>query len=221
MLGKWARAYVAIAALALFVAAPLASANLITPGTSTGPVFAPMSLAGTTILDTISGGYNTPGGSVGTYTTAVLREPGGPGSPLDFIYQFTQTSGPALDRSVAFPFTGLTTDVGVDTDVTAPAGFSSTGTVSPSLANRDATGAVVGFDFVLSSATTKVFVIKTNATIYGRGLFLSVQNGGSQNLVGFAPVPLPATANMGLVLLGSVGGLGALRRLKNGKNVEA
>jgi len=35
------------------------------------------------------------------------------------------------------------------------------------------------------------------------------------------PVPLPATANMGLVLLGSVGGLGAFRRLKNSKTVEA
>jgi len=40
---------------------------------------------------------------------------------------------------------------------------------------------------------------------------------------GFAavPVPLPATANMGLVLLGGIGGLGALRRLKNSKTVEA
>jgi hypothetical protein len=35
------------------------------------------------------------------------------------------------------------------------------------------------------------------------------------------PAPLPATANMGLVLLGAVGGLGAFRRLKNSKTVEA
>jgi len=33
--------------------------------------------------------------------------------------------------------------------------------------------------------------------------------------------PLPATASMGLVLLGSIGGLGAFRRMKNGNSVEA
>jgi len=33
--------------------------------------------------------------------------------------------------------------------------------------------------------------------------------------------PLPATANMGLVLLGGLGGIGAFRRLKNSKTVEA
>jgi len=44
---------------------------------------------------------------------------------------------------------------------------------------------------------------------------------GNTGSIDVPAVPLPATANMGLVLLGSVGGLGALRRLKNAKNVEA
>jgi hypothetical protein len=69
--------------------------------------------------------------------------------------------------------------------------------------------------------TTAIFVIKTNATSYGFGTHISIQDGGSQNLLGFAPVPLPATASMGFVLLGSLGGFGALRRLKNGNRVEA
>jgi len=36
-----------------------------------------------------------------------------------------------------------------------------------------------------------------------------------------AAVPLPATANMGLILLGSVAGLGLVRRLRNGPGVVA
>jgi len=51
----------------------------------------------------------------------------------------------------------------------------------------------------------------------------NVQANATEANTGFAPVPvpLPATANMGLILLGSIAGLGLVRRLRNGPAVVA
>jgi len=70
------------------------------------------------------------------------------------------------------------------------------------------------------------FTVTTTALFTGSDIVIS-KDSGSDTPTAFGPVPvaalvpLPATANMGLVLLGGLGGLGALRRLKNSKTVEA
>jgi len=54
------------------------------------------------------------------------------------------------------------------------------------------------------------------------GIAPSSTNGGVTTVeANIAAVPLPATANMGLILLGSVAGLGLVRRLRNGPAVVA
>jgi len=81
------------------------------------------------------------------------------------------------------------------------------------------------------NADQPIGVLSATSTIHGAGIgtwrsfdhqvVLNVSSPSTATGFAAVPVPLPATANMGLVLLGGVGGLGALRRLKNSKTVEA
>jgi len=64
-----------------------------------------------------------------------------------------------------------------------------------------------------------------NLTAGRLNLNFPVDNSGTgfadTTIQGAVAVPLPATANMGLILLGSVAGLGLVRRLRNGPAVVA
>ena len=64
-----------------------------------------------------------------------------------------------------------------------------------------------------SGSSSVILVVKTSATSYGGGSIF-IQDGGNVTLSGFAPAPLPATANMGLVLLLGLGGIGGIRKMR-------
>jgi hypothetical protein len=83
----------------------------------------------------------------------------------------------------------------------------------------------VGFHFVpgLNSLTpdTATFIIRTNAPSYTNGSIQFIDGGIDTKASFGVAVPLPATASMGLVLLGGVGGIGAFRRMKSRRDVIA
>jgi hypothetical protein len=101
----------------------LARASIVPPGGTAAPD--PLTLAGTAVLATYSDVYATPDGSMGSYITSVLSDPGNPLGGLDFIYQFTATAGPNLTRAVGFSFRNYITDVGYDATalLDAPPGY--------------------------------------------------------------------------------------------------
>jgi len=112
--------------------------------------------------------------------------------------------------------------------ISSDLGTSTVGTANPGIA--DLIWTYTGSTTIGPGLITG-FTAKSGSSIHigGEGLAVDHVTTGasagktqSNNMAPDVPaVPLPATANMGLVLLGSIGGLGALRRLKNSKTVEA
>jgi len=171
-------------------------------------------LPGGAATATISGNYtlkdvNNVTKGTGTYNASVWSPDGSGGTSISV--DFHVLTGLIATISLT-NFDSYTTDV-----------FSIGGGVNANDVSRSSDGETVTFSFrpdVSAGQTSATFLIKTNAPNYAGGSIQFI-DGGVGSAVGFSPVPLPATANMGLALLGGVGGLGALRRLKNGKNVEA
>jgi len=211
--------FVAVALLTVLPAAAVMADSLPVNGTLGGAPSAGSLPAGAPTASIVGAGYTLKDVSnvtkgTGTYDAMVWRPDTGTGFTTVAL-DVHVTTGLIATISLG-DFDSFTTDVvavGVD------------GThLNASDVSRSSDGSTVTFSFrpdVAAGQNSATFVIRTNAPSYGGGSIQFI-DGGTATAVGFAPaVPLPATANMGLVLLGGVGGLGALRRLKNGKNVVA
>lgn len=136
----------------------------------------------------------------GTVTSAVYLNGGG---TLDFYVQVTVNSASAdpVNRITLFNFGTYFTNVGYRT--TAYGVFANAGTVQPATANRNS--GTVGFNFnptLGTSTTSRIMVIRTNATAYNQLGNVGVINGITENVVGFQPVPEPATlAGLGIATI--------------------
>jgi len=198
-----------LVAIASLAQVPLARANTLAVGASGAPDVFPAITGPVLAVD--PGVYLASTKLAGVFTEFVVFDTATSG--LDFVYQFKETGGSqSVERITTDGYAGFLTDVGYAPTLSSLPNPYGAGTVIPSNVARSAVdGDIVSFGLLLGNgAATQLLVIKTNARNYTIN-DTSVQDGVTANAVPFtygpAAVPLPATANMGLVLLGSLGGL--------------
>lgn len=216
-----------VAAVALFVALPPAGANadpLLFPIGATGvPSFS--SLPAGTLADSISGNFamvdglgNTTG--TGSYNVFVYSPDTGTGFTT-IAFNFSVATG-AVERvtlrnfgSFAVDVTQTNSGLGTATGVTRLVGDIGFNFGVPiGYLDPDGPGGLP--PIALPFQSTNTFILRTDAPTYTAGSIV-FQDGGNAREISFAPaaVPLPATAWMGLVLIGGVGsarGMSMVRR---------
>jgi len=207
------------AAIGVAFAASPAQATLLPPGTPAGvPNAQGDPLTGTTIVaNTGVQNFNvTMSGETITGTGQAWVVSGFADNPfaggLTFVYQVHLTGAPGeiLERITASSFAGFSTDVGYHlTGVQIP----------PQTASRSGgSGSIVGFSYLAPAIavgnTSALLIINTNAQFNTTGT-LTVQDGITANLRGFAPIatPEPATVAMAFSALPFLG-IAVLRRRK-------
>lgn len=131
------------------------------------------------------------GTTAGVLKTEVFREAGG---TLDFYYILfnTPTSATSLTRESDLDFTGWNTSVAFRSDGSQVPGFVD-GDIAPLSADRDPSGATIGFTFgpIPPNERSRVVVVSTNATSFGLGDAII---DGSGPLATFEPaVPEPGS----------------------------
>jgi hypothetical protein len=152
---------------------------------------------------------------------------------LDFVYQYTVVSSTLSTGSINaagidnYAPPNFLTDVYYGGPVLPASGGLVAGTSGVGVtgtASRSSDGTVVNFESLVPAVsvgtTSPIFVVKTNADNYTLGSFNLLDNGiaplnGYEPALGALPptsVALPATCNTGLLLLGCIGGFGAIRR---------
>jgi len=217
--GRWLPAAALMGLVLLIASGPPAQANILAPGGAVAP-----DLFGAVVVppdpNVVASLLSVPwsiGASSGTYDTWVIKNGGG---TLDFVIQVSVsastnpfipelvTNGPGLPIFGPGTYTGFATDVGYDT--------TSVG-VAPTRVTRSGDGSVIRFEIpgIANGSSTRRLVIETDATYFASSSIGIIDGSGFAG-PGFAPTaaPLPASANMGLVLLAGFGGLGAWRKLR-------
>jgi len=201
--------------LGLMLVALPSSAVLLPPGSTvlgpgdalTGPVGGPY------VADTgIKTWVNGTGTMSGLYRELVAADPAR-GGQLDFFIQLSidSTSTDSIARISTASFTGFLTDVGFNTCCG--------GTMADEV-TRSLSGSVVGWNFnavpgdqgILPGSVSAVLEIDTNAYGFINGV-ISVIDGGTTDLHGFAPTAVPEPASLMLFGSGLVG-LGNFLRKK-------
>jgi hypothetical protein len=198
----------------------LVPGGTVVPEVLTGP-------AGTLLAATTNVPFDT-GDVMGTLTAAVVRNAAG---TLDFYYQITNdlASIDSLSRNTNSSFALLggplyTTEVFFREDTGGLAQFSAGDAgAAPLTADRGLTGRVVGFNFLsLPGATgidpgetSRILVIRTNATIFIPGMS-SVIDGGVDSVDTFAPSSVPEPASLALLSSAFAAAAYATRNRRNG-----
>ena len=203
--------FAALIATTLLLGPSTAQATVLVPGGTVAPELL-TGPAGTLLAAASNLPFDT-GDVMGTLTAAVVRNAMG---TLDFYYQITNdlASIDSLSRNTnsAFALLGgpvFATSVFFREDTGGLAEFSNGDAgAAPLTADRGMTARVVGFNFLsLPGATgidpgetSRILVIRTNATIFIPGIS-SVIDGGVDSVDAFAPSSVPEPAS--LVLLSS------------------
>ena len=186
--------------VALFaLMAATASATVITPPGALGPFTTTSTNVGAA-LATKSGSFNT-GDVAGTWSAAVYNSSSG---FLNFVYSFFVTSvtgAPGIGRITVGNFGHYSTDLRITSGQNAFLATLSAG--------------IMGIQWIPDIAPGHGVTVEvdTNAPHYSTNGTYSVQDGLTQNLSGFQPVPEPGT----LAIFGSglIGIAGVLRRKLN------
>ena len=226
------RLTVTTAAVALLAA--VAQATPLAPGTSAVPNASATNplTTGTIVGNTGVQNFNVSGGGgasfSGTGQEWVVRNfasnPFGPNA-LSFVLQVSLGSTPpnsvgqVIERVTNAVFGSFLTDVMYFVQAS--------GQVVPGSADRSGTGQVVGFNFtspnpnILPGQTSVLLIINTNATLFTAGT-MTVQDGLTANLNGFAPTVPESGAGSAVLLLVGLGSLAfANRRVLKGSKVSA
>jgi len=224
--------FVSLALVGVMAGAPFAHATVLAPGGSS-PTVDTSTLAGLTLVDQWAASpaaLSAPGGGVtqtifGTYQEWVYKDASG---NLTFLEQVNLAAGSEhVARITASSYASFMTDVHTLTGALPPTGVAGGSTPNNAalgnVIDRDATGAVVGFNFISTpipaGGSSAVLVITTDAKNYDRHGVLSVIDGTTSSNQTFEPtsgilsVPEPSS-----LVLGGIGALGmigfGLRRRK-------
>ena len=175
-------------------ATALTGTVLTAPGSTVVPGLT--SAAAGTLLASLSTPFSfttTAGTTSGTVVAAVFRNASG---TLDYYYQVKNdsTSATPIARVTVASYTGFATSTGFRTDGASLAGgLFVNGTVAPVVADRNAAGSTVGFNFqppdsvkILPGTTSNVFVVSTDSTSFTAGN-LSLIDGGQMTVASFEP----------------------------------
>jgi len=218
----------AVAVFGLFAPAQSRADVVAVGGAITSPSVIPAALIPngfpTTPTQELSGTYTQTNAlnvvtGTGTYNIQVYSPDANNSNLTTIVFTVGVTSGD-VNRITLTDFGAFTTDVYVS-----------------SLAGENALfvdrlsdgGTTLGFQFnqfplvdgLNAGDTTATFIIRTNAPNYTLGS-LAVIDGGIASVISFAPaVPLPATAWMGLALIGGLGGARGLKALRRREAVVA
>ncbi len=207
------------------IAAPSAMADIVGPVlTFPNTTVFPGAATGTpgTLVAHTKQNYSyttTAGTTSGTIESAVYLQSNG---LLDFFYQVNNSASSAtsIERLSNTSFTGFVTSTGFLLNGSTLSGTTFVnGTVAPATADRDISGAVVGFNFFVPNEigpgqSSNVIVIATNAANFVVGNS-EVLDGGSFTTTTFQPAAAPTVPEpSSLALLGSglISFAGVIRR---------
>jgi hypothetical protein len=202
----------AVAMLGLLGVSTAAQAAALPPGSVGVSVTSIPSFSGTVLAESV-GSLVTPSGHFGTVEEFVVTNGTGAlcAGCLSFVYQF-QVSAGSVSSLAASSYDAFTIDVTQTVGPSASLPGSQLGAFGANVANRNASGTTIEFDFtspVTAGFGTYLEIVNTNAISYSTGIITISSSSGVANTDGFVPVPEPTTA---LLVGSSLVALGVWRR---------